>query len=63
MTLLGCLAVLLTLSVVPPIDAVHLAPVTESTEKEYTSAPIRNALNLPKIVHCTEQPPGIGPSP
>ena len=52
MTLLGCLTVLLPLGVVPPIDAVHLASVAESAEKKYASAPIRNTLNLPKIVHC-----------
>jgi len=54
MTLLGCLTVLLPLGVVPPIDAVHLASVAESAQKKYASAPIRNTLNLPKIVHCLE---------
>jgi hypothetical protein len=62
MALFGCLTALLALGVVPPIDAVHLASVAKSAEKKYASAAIRNTLNLPEIVHCLEQPPGIGPS-
>jgi hypothetical protein len=52
MTLLGCLTASLALGVVPPINAIHLASVAESAEKKHAPALIRNALNLPQIVHC-----------
>jgi hypothetical protein len=62
MPLLGGLTPRLTLGIVPPIDAVHVALVAAATEKEHPPTLIGNALNLAKIVHCTEQPPGIGPT-
>jgi hypothetical protein len=62
MPLLGGTTPLLALSIMTPIDAVNMAPVAATAEKKHPSAIIESTLNLPKIVHCTEQPPGIGPS-
>ena len=62
MPLLGCATSLRTLGIVAPIDTVHVAPVAAATEKEHPPALIGNALNLTEIIHCMEQPPGIGPT-
>jgi len=51
------------LGVMAPIDAIDLAMIAAPTDVKRPSAPVCYALNLPKIVHPRERPPGIRPPP
>ncbi len=54
MPLLGGTAPLLALSIMTPIDTVDMAPIATPAEIKHTPTTIKDTLNLPKIVHCTE---------
>jgi hypothetical protein len=51
------------LGIMAPIDAIDLAMIAAPTDVKRPSAPVYYALNLPKIVHPRERPPGIRPPP
>ena len=54
MPLLGGTAPLLALSIMTPIDTVDMAPIATPAEIKHTPTTIKDTLNLPEIVHCTE---------